>query len=365
MACIAKRRGRYVLDYYDNRGKRRWQTLSKGATLNQAKMQLRELENQLEKGTFIPIRKAPTFKQVAKDWLKYKKPNVRANSFRMYRGHVENHFGAINELKINHVFVTTVEKFITDRRLNNVSLPTIRKILITFGQVMKYAVRHRLIDHNPVTDAERPRGVGEEKKAVIYILKPHEIALLLDSINIEKYRTLFMVACMTGLRQGELFGLKWGDILWEPNQIHVQRTYNNRAWYRPKSKYSNRKVDIGKTVVSRLKQWKLACPPNTLDLVFPNQSGGPLDRSYILKNYFWPSLEAAGLPKIRFHDLRHSYASLLIDQGENIKYIQKQLGHSKPTVTLDIYAHLFEDENPDAAGRLDKKIFGSKMVANG
>ena len=118
-------------------------------------------------------------------------------------------------------------------------------------------------------------------------------------------------------------------------------------------------------MVRRLKEWKLACPPNKLDLVFPNQSGDPLDRSYVLTNYFWPALKTAGLPRIRFHDLRHSYASLLIDQGENIKYIQKQLGHSKPTVTLDIYAHLLEDDNPEAAGRLDEKIFGSKMVASG
>jgi len=72
-------------------------------------------------------------------------------------------------------------------------------------------------------------------------------------------------------------------------------------------------------------------------------------------------------PKIRFHDLRHCYASLSIEQGENIKYIQKQLGHSKPTVTLEIYAHLFDDNNPEAAKRLDDKIFqnGSKVVAEG
>jgi integrase len=71
------------------------------------------------------------------------------------------------------------------------------------------------------------------------------------------------------------------------------------------------------------------------------------------------------LPKIRFRDLRHSYASILIDQGENIKYIQKQPGYSKPTVTLDLYAHLFEDENPDAAGRLDEKILVAKWQQAG
>ena len=111
MATIAKRRGRYVLDYYDNKGKRRWQTLPKGTTLKAAKRELREVEEKLDKGVFIPIRKVPTFKQVAGDWAKYKKPNVRANTFHMYRGHIDNHFGFINNKKINRIMVATVEKF--------------------------------------------------------------------------------------------------------------------------------------------------------------------------------------------------------------------------------------------------------------
>ena len=119
-------------------------------------------------------------------------------------------------------------------------------------------------------------------------------------------------------------------------------------------------------MIKRLKKWKLACPPTELDLVFPNQSGNPLDHGHVLRKFFWPALEKAELPRVRFHDLRHTYASLLINQGENVKYIQKQLGHSKPSVTMDIYAHLMNEENPEAAKKLDGTIFesGSKMVAN-
>lgn len=79
MAKVAKRRGRYVLDYYDNQGKRQRKTLRKGTTLKKAKERLREIEDQLEKGTYIPIEKIPTFSEVAKDWLKYKKPNLRSS----------------------------------------------------------------------------------------------------------------------------------------------------------------------------------------------------------------------------------------------------------------------------------------------
>ena len=365
MAKISKRRGRWVLDYYDHLGNRHWETQKEGTIKKQAKERLREIEDQISRGTYIPDKKVPTFKQVIDDWLDYKKANVRGSTWNMYKSHAENHFDKINGLKVNRITVATVEKFISDRRQKKVSLATIRKVLITFNQVMKYAVRHRYIDHNTVTDAERPKDRGEEQKPVIRILSPDEINAFLAAETDQKYNTLFMLALMSGARQGELFGLKWSDVLWDTNQIHIQRTFNNGAWYRPKSKYSKRKIDIGPTAMKQLKMWKLACPPNALDLVFPNASGKPMNHGYMLRHHFWPALKAAKLPKIRFHDCRHTFASLLIEQGENIKYIQKQLGHSKPTVTLDIYAHLFNDHNPEAAIRLDSKIFenGSKMVA--
>lgn len=170
-----------------------------------------------------------------------------------------------------------------------------------------------------------------------------------------------MLAVMSGARQGELFGLKWSNVLWENRQIHIQRTFNNGKWYKPKSAHSVRKIDLGSKVMAELKKWRLACPPNELDLVFPggkDKDGKikPLLHSHVLRMHFWSALTAAELPRIRFHDLRHTYASLLIDQGENIKYIQKQLGHSKPTVTLDIYAHLMDENNPETADLLEQQI---------
>ena len=164
----------------------------------------------------------------------------------------------------------------------------------------------------------------------------------------------------------ELLGLKWSDVDWANNQIQIQRTYNHGQFFSPKSASSNRRIDLGPKVISELKKWKLACPPNSLDLVFPSSFGNPMDCRNMVKRYFESTLEKAKIPKIRFHDLRHTFASMLIEQGENIKYIQKQLGHSKPSVTMDIYAHLFNDENPKAASRLEERIFqnGSKTVAD-
>jgi integrase len=126
-------------------------------------------------------------------------------------------------------------------------------------------------------------------------------------------------------------------------------------------------VDLGPATMQQLKEWKLACPPNKLDLIFPNEAGQPINHNNLVNRYFEPALKEAGVEKIRFHDLRHTYASLLIEQGENIKYIQDQLGHSSPSVTLNVYAHLMKPANQEAPSRLENAIFelnGSKMVAN-
>jgi integrase len=258
-----------------------------------------------------------------------------------------------------------VESYITDRLNAKMPLGTIRKNLVVLGQIMKYAVRHSYINANPVTNAERPRGQGQEIEKAIRVLTPVEINALLDAVTGQKYRTLVMLAIMSGARQGQILGLKWSDFDWDNRQVHIQRTFNMQRWYETKTKTSNRKVDLSHSMIQELKRWRLACTPNKLNLVFPTGGGGPINHNNLVNRYFFPALKAAGIDRIRFHDLRHTYASLLIDQGENVKYIQKQLGHSSPTVMLNVYAHLMRPVNHEAMDWLEDTLFcdtGHKMV---
>jgi integrase len=136
--------------------------------------------------------------------------------------------------------------------------------------------------------------------------------------------------------------------------------------FAPKTKGSERRIDIGPSAIKVLKEWKLACLPTDLDLIFPNEAGQPINYSNMVNRVYSPALKAAGIDKIKFHAIRHTTASLMIEQGENIKYIQSQLGHSSPTVTLNVYAHLMKPINQEAACRLENAIFdasGNKMVA--
>ena len=115
MACIAKRRGRYVIDFYDTYGKRRWITMPKGTTKKKAKEKFREVEDQLRRGIYLPDKKIPNFKQVAKDWIEHKKPNLRHSTWSVYEGHTRNHFDDFDPIKINRITTAKVEKWISSR----------------------------------------------------------------------------------------------------------------------------------------------------------------------------------------------------------------------------------------------------------
>ena len=124
-----------------------------------------------------------------------------------------------------------------------------------------------------------------------------------------------MLAVFSGARQGELLGLKWSDVDYKNNQIHIQRTFNYQTFYDTKTETSNRRVDLGPTMIAQLKKWQLACPPNTLNLMFPNESGQPMNYSNMVQRYYMPALKKAKIKRIKFHCLRHTFASLADPSG--------------------------------------------------
>jgi integrase len=390
MACLVKRRGRYIIDFYDQTGIRRWRTLKKGTTKARARDELRAIEDMVSQGVYLPAKKVPTFKEVRKQWLEYKKSYLRETTYEVYETNAKHHLKELDGQRVTQITPAVIEKFIATMQKKHkmipkgrkkegdmvpftmsekkISLGTVKKVLALLHQVMAYAVRHRLIDHNPVRDAERPRRQGREgEKKQTSILNPEQIRVFLDKVEDQKYRTLFLTAIMTGARQGEILGLKWSDIDFQKKQVHINRTFNHGRFFAPKTDGSARRIDLSPMVLKELAAWKLKNGAGDEDLVFPNEAGQPLNYSNMVQRYFLKALKDANIPRVRFHDLRHSYASLLLSQGENIKYIQTQLGHSSPMVTLNVYSHLLKDSNQEAACRLENSIFetnGSKMVAD-
>ncbi len=238
--------------------------------------------------------------------------------------------------------------------------------------MFKHAVRWGYLRESPALYVEKPRADRKEMDFLV----PEEIRSLLEHVR-PQFHALFLSAVLTGMRRGELLGLQWGDIDWNGDQIYIRRSLyfeahrkgKEKRWrfITPKSKNSIRAINMSPTLALALKKYRLAHAAGSFDLVFSHVDGRPREPGNLVKREYLPALRRAGLRRITFHSLRHSFTALLIAQGENIKYIQSQLGHASVQTTLDRYGHLLPATHKDAAKRLDATLFGnsvSKPLAN-
>ena len=209
------------------------------------------------------------------------------------------------------------------------------------------AVRHRWVDFNPAEHVEKLKADVSPDAHTIdgNILTPAEIGRLLDAAESPRWnregrmignnhRLLIKVAVFTGMRAGEILGLQWGDVDWNSRQVHVRRSWKEGGFHAPKTAASIRRIDIPESIMAELREWKLSCPIGEYELVFPNLVGNPHSHTNLLQRVFYPTLRRAGLRKIRFHDLRHTFASLLIANGEDVVRVSRLLGHANPTITF-------------------------------
>jgi integrase len=166
-------------------------------------------------------------------------------------------------------------------------------------------------------------------------------------------RILIMVPALTGLRIGEVLGLKWSAVDFKNNKLHVRtnlidvgKKNGGRAIGSPKSMSSRRTLDIPQELAKELKVWKLACPPSQDDLVFATIEGKPLHRKNA-SQLLDAGIVAAEVKRLTLHKLRHTFASLLLSRNVPITKVSKLLGHRDSTITLKVYAHFIEDKKND------------------
>lgn len=195
------------------------------------------------------------------------------------------------------------------------------------------------------------------------VLTPEEVRRLVASTG-DHYRLLVQTAVFTGMRQGELLGLQWGDIDWSSRQIHVRRAWKDGAFTQPKTRNSLRRVDVPDFLMHELKAWRLRCPKGEFEMVFPNGAGNPETHANVLQRGFYPALRRAGLRKVRFHDLRHTFASLLLANGEDVVRVSRLLGHASPHITLNTYSHMLPKEHYGSTDRLAQLVYGTAAPSN-
>ena len=203
------------------------------------------------------------------------------------------------------------------------------------------------------------------RKREAEFLEEDDMAVLLAATSEDcEVNALIHVMLFLGLRRGEAFGLKWHDV--EAHQdhgarVHVRRSVYNRKVTETKTSSSERTVDAPASVIDALRRHRKANPPMHSDFVFRTSTGKPHDPNSWYRRVFGPLRERAGLREgITLHSLRHTFASLLLRQGEGLKYTSEQLGHSSVQITGDLYGHVMTSQRERAMSRLDETIRAAK-----
>ena len=353
----------WFIDYIDATGQRMRQTIGAGEEnkrLARRVLAQREAEAQLRIHR-MPAAQTPRFADFVVEWLERQRARqLRPKTLEAYENAIahllptfgEFHVGAIGRRDVD-AFLVAQTKATRIRRKQAVPYApqTINKHLVVLKGILGAAVEHGHLPENPA------RKVGHlkepDREEALHFLEPKEIERLL-SIADDPWRTLYLVAIHTGLRRGELLGLRWRDVDLQKGLLHVRRSlgrvrsgegHGEREGPHYvveeaalKSRHSRRTVDLSQTAAQAL----LALPAGdepARDFVFRSQAGGPIDPDNV-DRAFKRHLAAADLPEIRFHDLRHTHASLLVAAGVHPKAMQARLGHASITTTLNTYGHL-------------------------
>jgi integrase len=360
MASIYKRykkdgTSRYVVRFTDPFGYKTERAA--GSTKKSAESLKVSIERELAAGTYG--QKAPEdliFMDFCERFLKAKKSQVKPSTHEDYKQVVENHLKPFfKRRRMSGITPLVVQDFLSYLEEKKISPATRKKVYRYLKVIIHHAQSLEMIGRDPTSSIRSPRVERKEMDC----LTPDEVSRLLSEAD-DQLMPLLAVACFAGLRQGEILGLKWGDVDFIHGNIRVVRTYDpDYGFSEPKSNASRRAVPIPQFLVSILKRlYEKRGHPEPDELVFPNSAGKPQNRSNLVTRDFENALKDAGIRRIRFHDLRHTYASLCIAAGMDPKALQKAMGHASISMTMDTYAHLFPGSYERPLARLEGMFSG-------
>ena len=379
---IKKRGGKWYV-YVNYHGKRKNRCVG---TREAAEKVRREIEARLALGdqSFLQDggKPVPLFKDFAQGWLETHaevecKPSTKRSYEQLLRLHVTPRFGS---KKLTDIHRDEIKQFLSaltqaTKEIDGTAVPkyarnTLRLIVCALRTVLNAAVEDGLIESNPAAKvgkfakSEKPAHQASamtRDEAKVFLATVQEVC--------PDWHPFFLTALRAGLRKGELIALKWGDIQFGENDgdsnryILVQRNFSHGRFTTPKSKRS-RRVDLSKRLRSTLLELRdkrmldafmVGRTSIADDLVFPSQNGTVIKPDNIVPRYMEPALEKAGLRRFRFHDLRHTFGSLLIQDGASLAYVRDQMGHSSIQITVDTYGHLIPGADIAWVDRLDSE----------
>ena len=252
------------------------------------------------------------------------------------------------------------------RKLDDgLSPTTVHHLHAVLHRALKAALRLELVQRN-ITELIDPPRMAHREMAT---LSPEQARHFLATAAGDRFEALYVLALSTGMRQGELLALRWRDIDLITGTLSVRVTlcYTPKGYVlaEPKTHHSCRLIALPQLAQEALRRHrelqaaemaKLGDAWHDLDLVFPNTIGRPMVNMHLLRREFLPMLQQAGLQRIRFHDLRHTAATLLLRQGVNPKIVSEMLGHSDVSITLNLYSHVTPHMQQQAAAAMDEAL---------
>lgn len=324
-----------------------------------------------DKAKGLPVKlERQTVKQFLDNWLENAvQPSVRPKTYISYEQLVRVHI--IPELgrhQLAELGPQHIEAFLVKKRKTDLSDRTVQYFYTILRRSLDRAFKWGLVTRNVATLIDRPRAVRPQ----IVPFTPMQARAFLNAIKGERLEALYVLALAEGLRQGEVLGLQWSNVDLDEGTVTVrvalQRVNTKLQLVEPKTRSSKRTVSLSDMTVSALRRHRvkqleerLAAGSewrgNVLDLVYTTSIGTPLEPSGVVKQ-FKRILREAGLPSQRFHDLRHSCASLMLANGIHPRVVMEKLGHSEIALTMNTYSHPTPELQKDAARRMDDMLTG-------
>jgi integrase len=358
---ITSYRGAYVgLD-----GKRRYVS---GRTKEEARRALREARANTDQGLLFDADNLKVGEYLDRWLADSVSDTVKATTFERYEQITRLHLKpALGRVKLKALTPAHVRGLYREKLEAGTSARTVRYIHTTLHKALKQAVMDGLIPRNATEAVKPPQPTREE----MHPLTPEQAKLLLQAAHEsgDRLEALYVLAIHTGLRQGELLGLKWDDVDLDDGSLQVRRTLAitkyGSVFTSPKTSGSRRSVKLTQRATEALRS-HLERQLGEIDrvgslwsengLIFASETGEPLDRRAVTKLKFKPLLKRAGLPEIRFHDLRHTCATLLLTRNVNPKIVSEMLGHASIAITLDTYSHVLPNMQESAAKAMEDTL---------
>jgi integrase len=321
------------------------------ATKREADRFLAAQEADLQRGTWRdPDLGRQSFKEWSDAYLATT-INLKQQTRLGYEKELKNHLLPVfGQMRVGDIERRDVARFVAD--LNERRAPgTVRKAFGVLRQVLNFAVRNGGLPANPALGTRLPRSPRKE----MLFLEPPEILRLVDATD-DRFKALVLFAAYTGLRAGEIGALRVGRIDWQVNRIEICESLssiNGVLEFGPTKTHTTRSLRLPAFLMEALCT-QVNSRTDHRDLVFTSADGQPIRHNLWYPRHFKPAVRRAGLrPDLRFHDLRHTCAALLIAQGAHPRAIMERLGHSTIEVTLDRYGHLFPSLDESLADSLD------------